>query len=72
MVEYMYWISLSYATFGIFSRDNKTITDAAPIAHWLIKEKKSLRWALEYYKRKGAIIYERNTQEVWTQIAPKA
>lgn len=59
MIEYMYYISLSYATFGIFSRDDITITDTAPIAKWLIEENKSLKWALQYYKRKGAKIVRR-------------
>lgn len=56
MIEYGYWISLPYATFGIFSRDNIIITDAAPIAYWLVKQHKTISYALDYYKRKGAII----------------
>lgn len=54
-MEYGYWISTDYATFGIFSRDNITITDAAPIAKWCIG--KPIIQTLWYYKRKkGAII----------------
>lgn len=53
-MEYGYWVSMDYATFGIFSRDNIIISDAAPIAKWTIG--KPLIKTLWYYKKKGAII----------------
>jgi len=67
MIEYMYWVSLPYATFGLFSRDDKTIHDAAPIAKWCIGKQRS--FVIRYYVKKGATIYERDAKEVWSQIA---
>lgn len=52
-METLYWISLSYATFGIISRGNKIIK-AAPIAGWTVH--KTLDYVLRYYQNKGAEI----------------
>ncbi len=54
MKEIGYWISLSYATFGIFSADHIIVSDAAPIAKWSIG--KTVSYTLAYYRKKGAII----------------
>lgn len=60
MVEYGYWLSTEYATFGIFSRDNTTISDAAPIAKWTVgKPVFEILWW--YKKKKGAKI-----KRLWT------
>lgn len=60
MTETGYWVSLSYATFGIFSADHIIVTDAAPIAYWLVKQKKTVAYALDYYRKKGAVIRQLN------------
>jgi hypothetical protein len=52
-MESLYWISLSYATFGIVVRGLKVIK-AAPIAQWTVGKK--LDYVLSYYQNKGAII----------------
>lgn len=57
MIEYMYWISLPYATFGIFSRDDKTVYAVADIHKWA--KGKELSYVLGYFRRKGAIILRR-------------
>lgn len=56
MIEYAYWISMGYATFGIFSADHTHVTDTAPIAYWLVTQQKTLEYALNYYRKKGATI----------------
>ena len=45
-----YWISLSYATYGVIVRDG-IVVEAAPIAHWMIGKHWSYcsRWVI----RKG-------------------
>lgn len=45
------WISLSYATFGLVSRDGQ-VTQAPPIARWTIG--KPVKEVTDYYRRKGA------------------
>ena len=32
----LYWISLSYATFGVITDNYNIITEAAPIGKWMI------------------------------------
>lgn len=50
----MYYISLSYATFGIETKDN-IITEAAPIAKWMIGKHihEIEKWVLS---KKGTIL----------------
>lgn len=49
-----FWISLSYATFGV-AIEAGVVTDAAPIAAWAIG--KPAR-ALAFYRQRGAQIVE--------------
>jgi len=49
-----FWISLSYATFGV-AIEHGIVTDAAPIAGWALG--KPAR-ELAFYRRKGAKIVE--------------
>lgn len=45
------WVSLTYATFGIATRDG-VVVDAAPIARWAVG--KDERFVADFYRRKGA------------------
>jgi len=49
----IYWISLSYATFGLVVRGG-IVTDSAPIARWT--RGKDLANVLGYYRGKGALV----------------
>jgi hypothetical protein len=46
------WVSLPYATFGLFSHDGKIIA-AAPIAGWTVG--RSERDVAAYFRRRGAV-----------------
>jgi hypothetical protein len=49
-----FWVSLSYATFGIALRSGRVV-EAAPIARWAVG--KDGEFALNYFRRKGAKVH---------------
>lgn len=57
MNNYLLWISLPYATFGL-EVENGIITDAAPISRLSIG--KSVEFVKSYYLKKGAKIEQIN------------
>lgn len=50
-MTYWYWVSLSYATYGIAVRDGRVII-AAPIAKWMTG--KSETYVMGWLRSKGA------------------
>ncbi len=54
MSERYFWISLSYATFGVGVTDGR-VTSAAPIAHWAMGKPAEV---LGIYRKRGATIVE--------------
>lgn len=54
MSERYFWISLTYATFGVGVTDG-VVTSAAPIAKRALGKRASV---LGYYRRAGAVIVE--------------
>jgi hypothetical protein len=55
MNERLFWVSLSWATFGLVVVDER-IHEAPPIAKW--STGKSARQVLHYFQRRGALIKE--------------
>lgn len=50
-----YWVSLSYATYGIATKGG-IVVDAAPIARWMVGKDENYCWA--WLRRKGAQVCE--------------
>jgi len=50
-MNYGYWISLAYATFGIWC-ERGVVAQAPPIAKWTLGKPSSV--VIGYYERKGA------------------
>ena len=58
MIRTWFWVSLSYATFGVCV-EGRVIVDAAPIARWSVG--RDYQDVLAYYSRKGADIVRLGT-----------
>ena len=54
-METSYWVSLSYATFGIITDENNIVIKTAPIGSWMLKKdiNQIINWV---EKKQGKII----------------
>lgn len=55
MADRLFWVSLSYATFGLVVAGDQVV-EAPPIAQWATG--KSVAYVLRYFRSKGAQILE--------------